>query len=96
MKDNRILFSCSLLYHIIRRGATDYAERGRRKVNELANRSIDGKLLTYDQTAQKSNLGIGTVMRLARESNALIKIGHIARVDWDVFFEYLRNVYRAE
>ena len=65
-------------------------------MNKLTNRNIDGRLLTYDQTAQKSKLGIGTVIRLARESNSLIKIGRVARVDWDTFYNYVTTVYRGE
>lgn len=64
-------------------------------MNKLKNRSLDGKLLTYQQTAEKINLGIGTVMKLARESGALVKIGHIARVNWDVFYEYVISVYQV-
>lgn len=63
-------------------------------MNALKNRNLNGELLTYQQTAEKSNLGTNTVMRLARESNALVKIGRISRVDWSVFIEYLRATYQ--
>ncbi len=65
-------------------------------MNKSKNRNFKGELLTYQQTAEKSNIGINTVMKLARESGALIKIGHIARVDWNVFYNYIVSVYQAD
>ncbi len=64
-------------------------------MNKSKNRNFKGELLTYQQTAEKSNIGISTVMKLARESGALIKIGRIARVDWNVFYNYITSVYQA-
>lgn len=64
-------------------------------MNKLKNRNFDGTLLTYGQTAEKSNLGMNTVMRLARESGALIKIGGVSRVEWDVFYKYIVSNYRV-
>lgn len=64
-------------------------------MNKSKNRSFDGKLYTYQQTAEKTNLGMNTVMRLARESGALIKIGKSARVDWETFYDYISCVYRV-
>lgn len=55
-----------------------------------------GKLLTYKQTAEASNLGITAVMRIAKESNALLKIGKSARVDWDIFYDYIVEKYRVK
>jgi hypothetical protein len=62
-------------------------------MNKPKNRSIDGELLTYQQTAEKSNLGVGTVMKLTRESDSLVKIGRTARVNWEKFYQYLLTVY---
>lgn len=64
-------------------------------MNKSKNRNYDGELLTYQQTAEKSNLGINTVMKLALESGALIKIGRISRVDWKVFYDYITSVYQV-
>lgn len=64
-------------------------------MNKSKNRNSKGELLTYQQTAEKSNIGINTVMKLAKESGALIKIGRIARVDWNVFYNYITSVYQA-
>lgn len=58
-------------------------------------KSEDSNLLTYEQVSIKSNLGIMTVMKLAKESGALIKIGRTARVEWDVFYNYITTKYRA-
>lgn len=64
-------------------------------MNKLKNRDFNGELLTYKQTAEKSNIGINTVMKLAAESGALVKIGHIARVDWNIFYKYIISKYRV-
>lgn len=63
-------------------------------MNKLKNRNLNGELLTYQQTAEKSNIGINTVMRLAKESGALVKIGRIARVNWNVFYDYVTVAYQ--
>lgn len=63
-------------------------------MNRPRNRNIGGVFLTYKQAAEKSNLGLNTVMRLARESGALVKIGKAARVNWDIFYEHILLVYR--
>ena len=65
-------------------------------MNKSKNRNSSGELLTYQQTAEKSNIGINTVMKLARESGALIKIGRIARVDWNVFYNYVTSAYQVD
>ena len=64
-------------------------------MNGLKNRNFNGELITYRQTAEKSNMGINTVMKLAKESGALVKIGKIARVDWNTFYEYIISAYQA-
>lgn len=64
-------------------------------MNRLKNRNYNGELLTYQQTAEKSNLGINTVMKLALESGALVKIGRISRVNWKIFFDYITSAYQV-
>lgn len=64
-------------------------------MNKLKNRNYNGELLTYQQTAEKSNIGINTVMKLAKESGALLKIGKIARVNWNVFYDYVTSMYQV-
>jgi len=64
-------------------------------MNKSNRRNFHGELLTYQQTAEKSNLGINTVMRLAKESGALLKIGRAARVDWAVFYQYIVSSYQV-
>ena len=60
-------------------------------MNKSKNRNSKGELLTYQQTTEKSNIGINTVMKLARESGALIKIGRIARLTGMYFITILRQ-----
>lgn len=64
-------------------------------MNKSKNRNSNGELLTYQQTAEKSNIGINTVMKLAKESGALVKIGKISRVNWNVFYHYIVSVYQV-
>lgn len=64
-------------------------------MNKSKSRNFNGELLTYQQTAEKSNIGINTVMRLAKESGALVKIGKISRVNWNVFYHYIVSVYQV-
>lgn len=52
-------------------------EKNMRKFNESEN----GILLTYKQACERYNLGMNTVQRLARQGDALVKIGKSARVD---------------
>ena len=40
-----------------------------------------GILITYKQACERYNLGMNTVMKLARQGEALVKIGKSARVD---------------
>lgn len=64
-------------------------------MNKSKSRNFNGELLTYQQTAEKSNIGINTVMRLAKESGALVKIGKISRVNWNVFYHYIVSAYQV-
>lgn len=64
-------------------------------MNKLKSRNLNGDFLTYQQTAEKSNIGINTVMKLAKESGALVKVGKIARVNWDVFYGYIMSAYQV-
>lgn len=63
-------------------------------MNKRKNNNLNAQLLTYQQVAEKSNLGVNTVMNISRESGAIIKIGKIARVDWGVFYKYILDNYR--
>ena len=49
-------------------------------MNPLKSNNPKGKLFTYQQMAEDSNLGINTVMRLAKEANSIIRIGRTVRV----------------
>ncbi|RGR45045.1 hypothetical protein DWY46_17710 [Blautia obeum] len=55
--------------------------------------NIDSPLLTYQMMAEDSNLGIQTVMKLAKESGALVKIGKTARVNREKFYSYVLEKY---
>ena len=64
-------------------------------MREAKNRDFNGEFLTYKQTAEKSNLGLSKVIELTKESGALVKIGRIARVDWNIFYNYIISKYRV-
>ncbi len=65
-------------------------------MDDAKKKSTGATLMTYKQIAEMSNLGLNTVMRLARESGALVKIGRIARVNPAIFFSYIENVYTVQ
>ncbi len=65
-------------------------------MNGQKSRNGSGTLLTYQQIAEEANLGLNTVMRIARESGALVKIGRIARVNPEIFFKYVQEVYQVQ
>ena len=62
-------------------------------MNVLKNRSYDGELLTVPQTCEASNFGRDTVMRLAKEANAIIKVGRSVRIIRNKFFSYVEEEY---
>ena len=64
-------------------------------MREAKNRDFNGDFLTYKQTAERSNLGLSKVIELAKESGALVKIGKIARVNWNVFYNYIISEYQV-
>lgn len=59
----------------------------RRINNKLA------KLVTVQQICEDSNLGRTTVMRLAKESGSLRKIGRNVRIDREQFFDFIEREY---
>ena len=48
-------------------------------------------LITYKQAMKRYSLGLSTVIELAKESNALIKIGKSARINVQKMDDYLLN-----
>lgn len=62
-------------------------------MNPLKTNNPKGRLLTYQQVAENSNLGINTVMRLAKESNSIVRIGRTVRVVPEKFYEYIIAKY---
>lgn len=55
--------------------------------------NTDSPLFTYQMMAEDSNLGIQTVMKLAKESGTLVKIGKTARVNREKFYSYVLEKY---
>ena len=62
-------------------------------MNPLKSNNPKGKLFTYQQMAEDSNLGINTDMRLAKEANSIIRIGRTVRVVPEKFYEYVLTEY---
>ena len=67
--------------------------KGKVVMNPLKTNNPKGRLLTYQQVAENSNLGINTVMRLAKESNSIVRIGRTVRVNPEKFYEYILAKY---
>ena len=51
--------------------------------------NINGDLLTIEQAAQRLNLGLSTVRRLAKECGAALKIGRAYRINIQKLIDYL-------
>lgn len=62
-------------------------------MNPLKSNNPQGKFFTYRQMAEDSNLGINTVMRLAKESNSIIRIGRTVRVNPEKFYKHIIAEY---
>ena len=62
-------------------------------MNPLKSNNPQGKFFTYQQMAEDSNLGINTVMRLAKESNSIIRIRRTVRVNPEKFYKYIIAEY---
>ena len=62
-------------------------------MNPLKSNNPQGKFFTYQQMAEDSNLGINTDMRLAKESNSIIRIGRTVRVNPEKFYKYIIAEY---
>lgn len=53
-----------------------------------------GELITTQQTAELSNLGINTVRKIAQEADAVVRIGKKSvRIKRRKFFDYIDATY---
>ena len=57
---------------------------------ELGN--TQSELVTVNQMAEVSNLGISTVRRIAEESQAVRRIGRSYRINRKIFLDYIEKV----
>ena len=62
-------------------------------MNKPTNRSTEGMLITIQQAAEVSNLGVATTRRIAEEAGAIRRIGRCVRVNPKVFLDYIESVY---
>ena len=53
--------------------------------------NINGDLLTIEQAAQRLNLGLSTVRRLAKECGAAVRIGRSYRIVFHILFDYVQS-----
>lgn len=58
---------------------------------ELGN--AQGELVTVNQMAEISNLGVSTIRKVAEEANAVRRIGRCYRINKRVFLDYVEQVY---
>lgn len=52
-----------------------------------------GELITMQQTAELSNLGMSTVRKIAQEADAVVRIGKSVRIKRRKFFDYIDATY---
>ena len=50
-------------------------------------------MVTVEQMAETSNLGVSTVRRIAEEAQAVRRIGRIYRINRRVFLNYIEQIY---
>lgn len=62
-------------------------------MNKPTNRSYEGKLLTVQQAAEASNLGLATTRKIAEESGSVRRIGRCVRINSEIFFNYIEEHY---
>ena len=58
---------------------------------ELGN--AQGELVTVNQMAEISNLGVSTIRKVAEEANAVRRIGRCYRINKRVFLDYVEQIY---
>lgn len=62
-------------------------------MNKPTNRNTAGRLLTVQQVAEISNLGIATTRKIAEESQSIRKIGRCVRINPEIFLNYIEKTY---
>lgn len=62
-------------------------------MNLAKHRDENGELITVQQACMLSNLGCGTVRKLAEEASAVRKIGKSYRINRNKFFDYIEEAY---
>ena len=55
--------------------------------------NAQGELVTVNQMAEISNLGISTIRKVAEEANAVRRIGRCYRINKRVFLDYVEQIY---
>lgn len=62
-------------------------------MNKPTNRNTTGRLLTVQQAAEASNLGLATTRRIAEESGSIRRIGRCVRINSEIFFDFIEKIY---
>lgn len=55
--------------------------------------SSQGELVTVNQMAEVSNLGVSTVRKIAEEAQAVRRIGRSYRINRRAFLDYIEQMY---
>ena len=58
-------------------------------MNKIKNANAFGEIITFFQAAERFNLGVCTVRKLAKESGSGLRIGRSYRINAPKFYEYL-------
>lgn len=53
----------------------------------------NGVFITVDMACKKTNFSRYTIMKIANEAGAIIRVGRSVRVDWDKLHKYMSVVY---
>lgn len=57
--------------------------------------NYESRYLPVPATCQKFNICRGSVMRIAKECNAVIRIGKSVRIDTDLLEKHIQKTYRG-
>lgn len=55
----------------------------------------DARYQPVPNACRKVNVGRNTLMRIAAEANAIVRIGKSVRIDMPTLFTYIDDVYRG-
>jgi hypothetical protein len=60
-------------------------------MHKLKTQNVNAEIVKLQQACERTNMGSGTVRRLADECGASLKIGKLYRIDINKLLDYIRT-----